>query len=226
MNTRTIPIKQRPGTEKGQGFVEYALLIFLVGAILALILALTGVTLRELYCQIVGMVGGQACVFTPTEWLRIQGNWDIGDEICGGTGEGRIFADGFSGEDYTIHIDSTTLSQGNGYGVFFRATDPSRVNGYTFQYDPGYGGGAFIFRKWVNGNELSNPIAVSRAPGYTWHNRPHSVQVAVNGDHFTAYVDGVPVLEATDGTYPSGGAGLRTWDNTRMCARGISIKEQ
>jgi len=216
-------VEKRSAAESGQGLAEYALILALVGITVVLIMALTGVSIRDVYCKVLDGLGTRACVFVPTDWNRISGNWTTGDQVCGGTGEGRLFAEGFSGEDYTINIDSATLSQGNGYGVFFRATDESAVDGYTFQYDPGYTG--FIFRKWVNGNELSPPFAVARAPGYNW-STPRDIKIVVNGDHFTAYVDNVPVLEATDSTYSSGGMGLRTWDNTKMCASGISIQEQ
>ncbi len=213
----------RPRPEKGQGLAEYALIIALVGVAVILIMALTGTGIRDVYCKVLEGLGMRACVFVPTDWNRISGNWTTGDPVCGAIGEGRLFADGFSGENYTININSATLSQGNGYGVYFRATNQSAVNGYTFQYDPGYSG--FIFRKWVNGSELSPPIAVKRVSGYDWA-KPRDIKIVVNGDHFTAYVDNVPVLEATDSTYPSGGMGLRTWDNTKMCASGISIQEQ
>jgi hypothetical protein len=209
--------------ENGQGLLEYILILMLTVITAVMAMALTGISLRDAYCQIVEGFGSRACVFVPEKWTKISGNWDVGDQICGGVGEGRLFADGFSGSDYTIHIDSAALTQGNGYGVFFRATDPANIDGYTFQYDPGYQ--AFIFRKWVNGRELNPPFAVSRAPGYNWYNASHQVQIKIQGDHFTAYVDGAQVLEATDSTYASGGIGLRTWDNTKMCVDGITINE-
>jgi len=91
------------------------------------------------------------------------------------------------------------------------------MNGYVFQYDPGYYPGAFIIRKWVNGRELSAPIAVAKAPGYDWYSSPRDIEVVVEGDTFTAYVDGVEVLTATDSTYATGGSGLRNWDSTKVC---------
>jgi hypothetical protein len=91
------------------------------------------------------------------------------------------------------------------------------MNGYSFQYDPGYYPGSFIFRKWVNGREIATPFAVSKAPGFDWYSAPRDVRVVVKGDTFTAYVDGQPVLTAQDSTYTSGGTGLRTWDSTQVC---------
>ena len=208
--------------ERGQGIIEYVVIIALIGAISTMSMSLMGIGVRDVYCDVLSGLGGDGCSFIPEKWNSVKGHWKTGDPLCGGPGEGRIFADDFSGEDYIINIDSAQLYQGNGYGVFFRTTNEDHVNGYNFQYDPGWGGGAFLFRKWVNGHELP-PIAVARAPGFEWHNTDRQITVSVVGDTFQAYVDGELVLTATDDTYSEGGVGLRTWDNTEACFSGISI---
>jgi hypothetical protein len=142
--------------------------------------------------------------------------------LLGGPGEGRIFHVNLSQGDYTITVNGAVLNQGNGYGIWFRATNVEKVNGYTFQYDPGHGYGAFIMRKWVNGNELS-PFAVAYAPGYNWTTTPRQVQIVAKGNTFTAYVDGKQVLQGTDSTYTQGGVGFRTWDNTTARFGNISV---
>lgn len=155
-----------------------------------------------------------------SQWQIVRGHWLARDGyLHGGPGEGRIFR-GLSQSDYVITVNGAVLNQGNGYGLWFRATDFDRVNGYTFQYDPGYG--AFIMRKWVNGNELS-PFAMARAPGYGWYNTPRQIQIAVKGNTFTAYIDGRQVLQGTDSTYASGGIGFRTWSNTTARFDNISV---
>jgi Flp pilus assembly pilin Flp len=142
--------KQNNSDQSGQGLVEYAIIALLVALIVLFALAALGINLREAYCNIVKIFGVTQCslgsqIWTPQSWTIVQANnWNTDGPICGGPSEGRIFADDFSGNDYVINIDSAQLSQGNGYGVYFRATGVDRVNGYTFQYDPGYG--AFIFR--------------------------------------------------------------------------------
>ncbi len=214
--------KMRIRSERGQGLVEYILILSLIGTISALSMSIMGISIRDIYCDVLSGLGGSGCSFTPAQWNSVRGRWDVGDPLCGGPGEGRIFADDFSGDDYVINIDSANLSQGNGYGVYFRTSNEERVNGYNFQYDPGWGDGAFLFRKWVNGHELP-PIAVARVPGFDWHNTNRQIKISVVGDTFNAYVDGELVLTATDSTYSEGGIGIRTWDNTKACFSGISI---
>ena len=210
--------------QSGQGLVEYGLIIALVGIAAILALAATGTSLEDVYCSAIDGLGGEGCRFVPESWSIVRGKWTTDDQICGGNGEGRIFADGFSGDDYVINIDSAKLFQGNGYGVYFRSTEPDFVDGYTFQYDPGYGSGAMIMRKWVNGSELNPPFAIEWMPSdFNWHNTSHQVQLSVVGDTFKVTIDGEELMSATDDSYPEGGFGLRTWDNTKVCFDGISV---
>jgi Flp pilus assembly pilin Flp len=206
----------------GQGLIEYGLIIALVATGSILALAATGNSIEGVYCSAIEGLGGDGCGFTPENWLIERGDWTIGDEICGKGGEGRIYADGFTGEDYIINIESARLFQGNGYGVYFRTSQPHLVDGYTFQYDPGYK--ALIFRKWVGGHELSPPIAVERMPSdYDWYSTDHQIQLSVIGDTFIVNIDGQEMMKASDNTYTKGGLGLRTWDNTIACFDGIKV---
>ncbi len=154
-------------------------------------------------------------------WNVLKGKWSLENgQMCGGPGQGRILntcSQKANLSDYTITLHSATLDKGKGYGVYFRTSEGKHgLNGYVFQYDPGYGRGAFIFRKWVNGHEL-RPFAVQRAPNFDWHDIPHDIELVVEGNTFTAYVDGQPVVTATDDSYTEGGSGLRTWDETNVC---------
>jgi hypothetical protein len=120
--------------------------------------------------------------------------------------------------DYTVLLNGSTLSSGSGYGLVFRSQNtPNGITGYVFQYDPGFSPGSFLFRKWVNGAELSTPIAVAKMPGYNWYNALNDIKVVVKGNTFTAYVNGQQVLTVKDSTYATGGAGIRTWDSTLVC---------
>jgi Flp pilus assembly pilin Flp len=158
-------------------------------------------------------------------WSPVRGTWEASNGVLRNTssGEGRIFTP-YSGDDFMVDIDIAHLIQGNGYGVWLRANevDGNNINGYTFQYDPGYGGGEFIMRKWVNGSERA-PFARVSAEGYDWYD-PHKVQVIANGDTFTVMIDGQQVLTAQDSTYTSGQVGLRTWSTTRTEFHGFSIE--
>lgn len=215
----------------GQSFVEYTLLISLILASCALALVALDISARDMYCAIAGGFGVDASCrhsfyddFSDLDaWDVAQGNWRIDKgQLCGGPGEGRTFKD-LSADDYVISINSATLGQGNGYGVFFRATNTPRFNGYSFQYDPGYRGGAFIIRKWIKGREIWPPFAVARARGYDWWQTPRQIRLSVKGNTFAVDVDGQQVLRATDDTYAQGGIGLRTWDRTTVCFDDLSV---
>jgi Flp pilus assembly pilin Flp len=165
--------------------------------------------------------------YTATDWNISQGGFSINNGIIANTktGENRAFTKDFNGTDYSVDIKVAQLQKGDGYGVWFRADPnaPNGVNGYTFQYDPGYGNGEFIIRKWVNGSE-KGPFARASATGFDWNN-PHNIKVNVVGDTFTAYVDGAPVITGKDTTYTSGTAGIRTWDSTHATFEDYTISE-
>ncbi len=223
----------------GQGMVEYGLLLVLVTVGLVVVLQLFGISVRDVYCDAATAFKGESACNEREEcvdefasagnaWENRSGKWRVkNDQMC--TANTALSFNACSlqtnKKDYTVKLDSAELAKGNGYGVFFRVTRPDGAyNGYTFQYDPGYAGGAYIFRKWVNGRELS-PFAVNRAPGKQWHNSPHDVEVVVDGDTFTAYVDGEAVLTGVDDTYAEGGVGLRSWDSTRVCFERFALGE-
>jgi hypothetical protein len=228
---KTPPRNDRMNSHQiGQGTAEYVLIIAILVLGVGLVLSVVGVDLQGAYCRVVSSIGlSQACgsYFSDefndlSQWQIVNGKWQVKDgNLTGGPGEGRIFHN-LSVGDYTITVNDAVLNQGNGYGIWFRASNVEKVNGYTFQYDPGYGKGAFIMRKWVNGHELS-PFAVAYAPGYNWTNTPRQVQIVVRGNTFTAYIDGKQVLQGTDSTYTQGGVGFRTWDGTTARFGNISV---
>ena len=219
--------------EIGQGLVEVALIIVLVGVAAMAALSATGTSLQDIYCDVVigvGGTGGSTCsgaLFSDSfenmdNWYVPWGKFNISNGALFGEKYSAIFAKDFTGDDYMLTIDKANLTQGNGYGVWFRAQNLDKPEGYIFQYDPGYDGGSFLFRKWVDGHELA-PFARVKAPGYDWHGEDHQVQIRAEGDTFTAYVDGDEVLSASDSTYTEGTVGLRTWDNTQATFDDITI---
>ena len=218
------------GSGHGQSVVEYALLVSLVAGALALAMALMGISVRGVYCSVARGLGSDAMCgvyFSDgfddlSGWFVERGKWRVSDGLLhGGRGEGRIYRD-VDADDYTITIDGASLAKGRGYGVFFRTDPGPPMNGYSFQYDPGWGAGAFVMRKWVHGHELS-PFAVARAPGFDWYGEDRQVQVGVDGDHFTAIIDGEIVLEGSDDTFGSGGIGLRTWGGSDVSFDGVVV---
>ncbi|MFZ1043559.1 MAG: family 16 glycoside hydrolase [Anaerolineales bacterium] len=224
--------------QRGQGLIEYALLLLLVATGIILILELMGVSVKSLYCQAADSIsGGGSCAaqvycsdnFSSglSGWNNSSGPWtEQNGQLCTFSTAATFnsCSQNMNANDYTVNLNGADLMQGNGYGVFFRVTNPGpSFNGYSFQYDTGWEGGSFIFRKWVNGVELATPIAVTQDNNFNWYNTSHNVQVVVKGNTFTAYVDGTPVTTVTDSTYATGSVGLRSWDSTQACFHNFTI---
>ena len=225
----------------GQGLIEYVFLIALITIGILLALKLYGISVYDAYCYVGDKISGsEAC--KPTElckddfstdltgWKALQGNnmgVVNGGTLCPSSYTLMLNACSVSEPltDYVVTLSDANLKSGSGYGIAFRAQNTSTgMTGYVFQYDPGFSPGSFIIRKWVNGRELSTPIAVAKASGYSWYNTPRDIKIVIKGSTFTAYVDGKLVLTATDSTYATGGAGLRTWDSTIVCVDGFNIQ--
>jgi fructan beta-fructosidase len=155
--------------------------------------------------------------FDSLDMIKVlSGRWVIASDVLKNisSGEARVAFGEDTWKDYTLTLNAT-LDRGDGYGVYYRADGEADISGYVFQYDPGWGGGAFLVRKVVDGNE-SPPLAVAEIPsGFPVYDVQHQISVSVVGDKQEIYVDSVKVLTLTDSTYTSGSAGLRTWDSTR-----------
>lgn len=216
--------------DAGQSFTELAILLGLVAAVVVVGLTLTGEGTRDALCRTASAFGVECGDLLRDDfssldnWSIQNGRWQIRDGRLCIDGPGRIYRP-LDRNDYVINVDLARITKGNGYGIFFRDSGGAKFNGYSFQYDPGYGRGAFIIRKWINGNELSMPIARVDAPrGYDWYGADRQVQVEVRGDTFTAYIDGQPVVQARDRSFTSGGIGFRSWDNTSACFDNLSVR--
>ena len=225
----------------GQGLVEYALILALVAVVVLIVLQISGYTVRDAYCAVAeGLGADEACaareqVYCEDDFANLDNwktNWGTWTNI-----DGKICTSGYSKNystcsqsmenmsDYSVHVSGAQLTAGNGYGVFFRGTElDGRTNGYIVQYDPGWGGGAIIVRKWINGAELG-PFATKKLPAYDWYSKPHDLTINVVGNTFTIYLNDEEVLVAQDDTYPEGGVGLRTWDSSQFCVDSLSIGE-
>ena len=230
--------------QQGQGIPEYGLLIAAVSLVVFGILSLLGIRVSDVFCNIAAGLGVEGSCSSllffydfsngGEKWFSSynrDGNRSFNDDenpnLCHtGSGGDVLLAEGSEGSDYTISTDAN-LSSGNGYGLFFRTTknDNGRIEGYTFQYDPGYGGGQFIMRKWVNGYELWAPFATASAPpGYDWHDVNRQVEVDANGSVFTAKIDGQEVLVGSDDAYAEGSAGLRAWSSSQACFDNFKVE--
>ena len=225
----------------GQGNMEYALILLLIAVAAIMIMQITGVSVESVFCRVAGGLGAKNCGssticqddFTDLSGSLVKsGTWTVSNgQLCNSGGGGMVYNKCSMGNgslptnDYTASLNVANLTAGNGYGIYFHATDTgSGINGYAFQYDPGLGG--FVIRKWVNGSEIFNPVlAVAYVSNYNWYSQPHNLTVKVVGNTFIGYVDGQQVLSGTDpnNTYPTGGSAIRTWDSTNLCVDQFSL---
>lgn len=233
---------QDKGSLKAQGIVEYALILALVIGVSFLGLEATGTSVSEVFCMVLDGLKfpSQYCNSAYCEssfdsmdgWESAAGyGWEVvNGKLCNTSNPYRGYLYNQCSmenlpKDYTVHLNGATLDKGNGYGIFFRLQDyDDTPNGYAFQYDPGYAGGAYVVRKWVNGYEINPPIVANRMSGYDWLDSSRDVELQVKGDTFTAFVDGEQVMTFTDPNYESGGVGLRTWDSTAVCMDDFRIE--
>jgi hypothetical protein len=216
---------------KGQGIIEYAVLMVLVGAVVAGGMQLAGVSAKSLFCKAATGVSGStpgscsSSLFQDNfqgnlnQWTPVSGVWTTTNKkLCNSNG-GMIFAP-IAASNYVVTLTNANLTSGNGYGLFFRSTNFASVNGYDFQYDPGYPG--LLFREWYQGSEMA-PAAVNKPTNFNYYSQAHTISIVVQGSTFTASMDGAQVLQMTDPSYTTGGIGLRTWDSSVVCFDSIAV---
>ncbi|MEI6845804.1 MAG: family 16 glycoside hydrolase [Candidatus Firestonebacteria bacterium] len=161
-------------------------------------------------------------------WSVIDGKYYGGRSSPAGAENKTFFGDP-TWTDYNITLDAKLIN-GPGYGIYFRASDYNAVDGYCFQYDPGWQNGTFIVRKITNGGE-SNPIATYSLPtGYDWRGSEKNIKIEVSGSTYKFYVGDVnggssPVMTVTDSTFTSGAIGLRTWSSSYASFDNVNISQ-
>lgn len=236
--------------EKAQSLIEYVLILALFIILAGVGLHLTGVNTDDLFHKIGAVFGISSHVtlgdptseptenpnivyaeddfsdlddwkkiFGPHCWSTTGGILSVARDSCSSV----LLHKTTLPDDYTYTMGLAQLNSGNGYGLMFRLLDqPGTFSGYSFQVDPGYGN-QFVFRRFDRGAELQTPLAWADFPPGFDVNAPHQVSVKVVGDTLTASIDGVQVLSATDNTYTSGGAGLRTWGSSQASFDDFSV---
>lgn len=225
----------KPKKFAGQGLVEYALILALIAVFVILTLRLLGVSVSNVFCTVTGVFSKNGCSaalcqddFSSLSGSQnLSGTWTASNgQVCnanGGVIWNKCSVSSLNAADYSATINGANLTQGSGYGIFFRATNSAAgINGYAFQYDPGASG--FVIRKWVNGAEIFNPtLARTAVPaGFNWYGT-HNLSVQVVGSTITGYLDGQAVVSVQDSTFTSGGTAVRTWDSTNLCMDSFSI---
>ncbi len=233
--------------EKGQGMIEFALIGIII-VITIFILVATRENTMDLFCSAVGILNVEPASCKAQDlladdfdnfdaWNITSGeHWELhaGRLFVGPGGEHRAFTGDESWDDYIIIINEAVLERGDGFGVYFRVSGGPDINGYAFQYDPGFrannlGGGqngAFVIRKIVDGRELWPPLAVEPATmDYEWMEISRKVSVQVAGDTFTAYIDDQEVVQVTDDSYSEGRIGLGTWGGAEASFDDLTVTQ-
>jgi len=225
-------MKKRFST-RGQGFIEYILLIVLIVVASLLALGATGNSIKSVFCNILaGDLGSKPGVCSSSylnddfktldHWDIVKGKWWLdNDRLCAGPGEGQILST-IPASDYVINLNGVNLEKGKGYSILFRISGSKKVDGYAFQYDPTYSNGAFLFRKIAHGREFS-PFAIKMVSDFDWYQESHDIQVVVQGMTFTANIDGEMILQGSDTTFAEGNIGLQTRSSSMVCFDSIHV---
>ena len=246
---------------KGQGLVEYGLLITLAVLAVILILSLLGVNIGQVYSDVICALSGDgAVVYQP------QGKWNLGSDwkpISGGNwknswqetpdgqlignvdqkkgGATAIMLNEKLGDDFSVTLDMGQVTNTsnknknaavwNGYGIFFRSSNPSKLDGYMFeieqvkQGEPPY----LYFREWQNGNQIGSGqkgnLAYAPVPAGFDLSNPGQIRLEVSGDTFAAYINGKKVLEAKDDTFKSGSLGLAVNQGSKATIKDMSVED-
>ena len=232
-----MEIEFKSDNNSGQGLIEYGAILALIAAVIILVLNLTGVSIRDLYCRVIASLGVEGVCETAycqddfndlNNWsLRYDRSWDVVDgKLCNTkNGETQIYnlcSQEVMPEHYAVNLNNVVLDEGWGYGIFYNLQGTDPVEGYAFQYDPGYGSGEFVVRRWANGWEVNPPIA-RKSVDMEWYDIEHDLRLEINGSQVKAYLDGEFITEFEDDSFTGGSAGLRTWDSTRVCLDSFSI---
>ncbi|MCD4676862.1 MAG: DUF1080 domain-containing protein [Desulfobacula sp.] len=153
------------------------------------------------------------------------GNWGIKDGTLTPTGNGehRLAFGDTDWTDYEVKTNAT-LTKGRGYAIYYRADGDSKITGYAFQVDPGYGN-SFIVRRVYDGKEESPFQRVKMPSGFPVYNKSHDISIAVKGNQHVIKVDDEVIMEFDDDAFASGSAGLRSWGRTEVTFDNVNVAE-
>ena len=223
--------------QKGQGLVEYALILLGVSLVVILAITLAGENVKSAYCRVTEGLGGDGCgcvfAFDSNESLsQWSGNNDdeyfqVEDGLACMTGNGksRTFLNNCSADygsrDVVIQATYVTVDdagKGNsGFDILFRAQDEN--NHYKFIYN---GDGHYVrFWKLVSGKWI---MLESKKVPKTWKNEVLNFRIEVEGSTFRAYRDDEFLIEAQDSMYSEGQIGLRNKPGSKTCFDELTVK--
>jgi len=227
-------------TTKGQGLVEYILILLLIVTVAILALNIAGVSIAEIFNKVLLAFRDEepACLpyiessdrWDPFNWKQVKGSIQKIDDqfiacpMCAG------ILPGYSGSDYLVGIEGVkvrnTNPTWNGYGLVFRVQEEKKgFSGYMFEVEKVNKNNPtrVYFTKWVNGAQIMPAIKMLNLPSDIDWNDPPDITVNVTGNKFVAYFDGKEVLTGKDDSYAQGGAGVIANGGTELMFSNLSL---
>jgi Flp pilus assembly pilin Flp len=235
---------------KGQGIVEYAVILGLIALVVVFALGAMGISVGDVYAAIVQALGGEVdCKTyyhsdfgTPPTWTEIKnsfwgkfGSWQVQDGKLVSPRSGAMLLNEYSGSDYNISLSGIRLenhaSAWNGYGVMFRSSldAKNRLNGYMFEFErrtrkePV----TMYFSYWVNGTQVvMTPPGKMTIPANSGWDNPANLSISVQGDTFVASMNGKKIMEVTDpkNLYTEGAVGLASNAGSSIVVDDVAVK--
>ena len=184
----------------------------------------------HLNCSIHGEVTGatmyQSTFVDMNGLISLMGKWSVQDGSLKSTpgAESRAVFNGTQAADYDITANAQLIS-GQGYGIYYRATNDPNISGYVFQFDPGYNN-QFIVRKVINGVQQApfQRVNMTSVMGNSFDiNGTHAITISAQGANQVIKVDGKQVLSFSDTTFTSGYVGARTWGSSQLQLQDINV---
>jgi len=230
-----MDIKRTEYRHKGQGLVEYLLVLVGLTVVVILALGMTGTTLAEAYCQVVSAVGGPGCDCTSSfddpsaldEWQGLNKEQYMTVENgkgCVTRRKGTYLnpcSIDLGSSDFVIDLKDVSIEGAGvnqGIDVVFRAQDEK--NAYYFTYNANKHFVRFwkiVDGKWISLNKKYVPAE--------WASQDLDFQIRVEGDVFTAYKDGDPILQAQDDAYQEGQYGIRNKNGPKVCVGEMTVQQ-
>ena len=224
--------------EQGQAIVEYGLIIVGISLAALLVLNLMGVSIKEVYCQIAGALGSQACSNLSCAFT-FDDPGDLDGWVGGDVGKTLQIEDGylcntrtkysfFSGcsedmdhADFTVNLSGLNVTKtGNNHaGIDFMFRTNEMGDGYRIAYNTKKNWFTFWKRvnsKWVILERTSIPSE--------WGKQEMDFQLEADGNTFTVYQDGKPVIQTTDDTFTEGDFAWRNKPGSKSCIDEISFE--
>jgi serine/threonine protein kinase len=138
------------------------------------------------------------CGATSTELVNADTN-HLAGTFLDGLPDGKAVPD-----DYALQVQVSVAPDSHGtFGVFFRNQPGARQGTYSFLLNPAGTWGAYTYD---NTSGAASPLVTRPLQGNI--NGTVTIDIVVQGDTFTFYVNGVEQGYAQSGAYPSGTLGL------------------